>query len=119
MADLKLTNQDLVAAMWRTYPELAAIRDAAAEPVYLVGGAVRDLLLGRGRADLDLVVVGDAAELAARLGAEPVAHERFGTAKVELEGHEVDVATARTERYARPGALPEVTPAPDIEDDLA
>ena len=35
-------------------------RAAATEPVYLVGGAVRDLLLGRGRADIDLVVVGDA-----------------------------------------------------------
>ena len=43
---------------------------------------VRDLLLGRGRADIDLVVEGDAAALAARLGAEVVAHERFATAKV-------------------------------------
>ena len=68
-------------------------RAAAAEPVYLVGGAVRDLLLGRGRADIDLVVEGDAAALAARLGAEPVEHERFATAKVELDGHEVDIAT--------------------------
>ena len=50
---------------------------AASEPVYLVGGAVRDLLLGRARGDLDLVVVGDAAALAARLGAELVEHERF------------------------------------------
>lgn len=111
-------NQDLAAAIWRTYPELEAVRDAATDPTYVVGGAVRDLLLGRGRADLDLVVVGDAATLAARLGAEPVEHERFGTAKVELEGHALDVAAARTETYSHPGALPEVTPAASIEADL-
>ena len=65
---------------------LARIRDAAGElPTYLVGGAVRDLLLGRERADLDVVVEGDAAALAERLGAETVWHERFGTAKVTLE----------------------------------
>ena len=73
---------------------------------------MRDLLLGRGRADLDLVVEGDAAALAARLGAEPVEHERFATAKVELDGHEVDIASARSETYPHPGALPEVSRRP-------
>jgi tRNA nucleotidyltransferase (CCA-adding enzyme) len=102
----------------RAHPELAAIEAAASEPVYVVGGSVRDLLLGRGRADLDLVVVGDAAALAARLGATAVNHERFGTAKVEIEGSAVDLASARTETYARPGALPDVEPAASIEDDL-
>ena len=109
---------DLTAALRRAYPELDAVAAVASEPVYVVGGAVRDLLLGRGRADLDLVVVGDASVLAAKLGAEPVEHERFGTAKVELDGHAIDIAGARTETYAHPGALPVVTPAPDIEADL-
>jgi tRNA nucleotidyltransferase (CCA-adding enzyme) len=106
-------------ALWSAYPELAAIRDAATEPVFVVGGAVRDLLLGLGRADLDVVVEGDAAALAARLGAEPVEHERFATAKVEFDGHEIDIAGAREETYPQPGALPEVSPAADIEADLA
>jgi tRNA nucleotidyltransferase (CCA-adding enzyme) len=110
---------DLAEALRSAHPELAAVREAASEPVYVVGGAVRDLLLGRGRADLDLVVVGDAFALAARLGAEPVEHERFGTAKVVLDGHELDIASARTETYARPGALPDVAPAADIAADLA
>lgn len=106
-------------ALRTTHPELDAVRGAAAdEPVYLVGGAVRDLLLGRDRADVDLVVVGDAAAFAARLGADPVEHERFATAKVELDGHEVDVATARTETYSAPGVLPEIAPASEIEADL-
>lgn len=110
--------EDLAEALASAYPELGAVRDAAIEPVYVVGGAVRDLLLGRGRADLDVVVEGDAAGLAARLGAEPVEHERFATAKVVLDGHELDLASARTETYAHPGALPEVAPAAGIEADL-
>ncbi len=110
--------ENLAEALGSAYPELSAVRDAATGPVYVVGGAVRDLLLGRGRADLDVVVEGDAAALAARLGAEPVAHDRFATAKVVLDGHQLDLASARTETYPHPGALPEVSPAAGIEADL-
>ena len=77
----------------------------ARDPVYLVGGAVRDLLLGRGRADIDLVVEGDAGG-AGRPRSAPSrspTHERFGTAKVELDGHEIDIAGARSETYPRAG----------------
>src|SRR5690606_25329122 len=59
------------------------------------------------------------AALAARLGATTAEHERFGTAKVVLEGHEVDLAGARRETYPEPGALPVVEPADSIEQDLA
>jgi len=103
----------------RVYPELAAVREVAEQPVFLVGGAVRDLLLGRGRSDIDLVVVGDAAGLAEQLGAEVVSHERFATAKVSLDGHEVDIATARSESYPHPGSLPVVEPTDNVEADLA
>lgn len=109
---------DLAATLRHAHPELDAVRAAATDPVYLAGGAVRDLILGRPRADVDLVVVGDAAGLAARLGGAEAEHERFGTLKVEVDGHEVDVATARTETYPHPGALPVVTPAASIEEDL-
>jgi tRNA nucleotidyltransferase (CCA-adding enzyme) len=119
MATADQPQESLAEALDRVHPELAAVRDAAAEPVYLVGGAVRDLLLGRGRADIDLVVEGDAAALAARLGADVVSHERFATAKVGLDGHEVDIAAARSETYPHPGALPVVEPAGGIEPDLA
>ena len=110
--------EDLAATLRHAHPELDAVRRQAREPVYLVGGAVRDLLLGRPRADVDLVVEGDAAALAERLGGAEREHERFGTVKVEVEGHEVDVATARTESYPHPGALPEVAPAESIDADL-
>jgi tRNA nucleotidyltransferase (CCA-adding enzyme) len=111
--------EDLGAALRHDHPELEAVRRVAREPVYLVGGAVRDLLLGRSRADVDLVVEGDAAALAERLGGAAQEHERFGTVKVEVEGHELDIATARTESYPEPGALPVVAPAADVEADLA
>jgi len=96
--------------------EAAAGRDG----VHLVGGAVRDLLLGRDPRELDVVVEGDVAALAARLGgagAERIVHERFGTATVRDGGCRWDLATARGETYARPGALPEVFAA-GIEQDL-
>ncbi len=106
--------------MREAYPELRPVGAAAPEPAYLVGGAVRDLLLGRGRADVDLVVEGDPAALASALGVEPYAdHDRFGTLKVELDGHEVDVAAARSESYPEPGALPVVERGASLEADLA
>lgn len=110
--------ESIDAEVERVYPELQRVREVADDSVFLVGGAVRDLLLGSGRADIDLVVVGDATGLAARLGAEGVSHERFGTAKVELDGHEIDIAGARSELYPSPGALPIVEPATDLEADL-
>lgn len=90
----------------------------AGTDAWLIGGAVRDLLLGGTRADLDVVVEGDAAGVAAILGAEPKSHERFGTASVILGEVRIDVARARSETYAHPGALPDVEPAA-LGDDLA
>lgn len=119
MSTAEKPKESLAEALQRVYPELDLVRDLANQPVYLVGGAVRDLLLGRGRADIDLVVEGDAAALASRLGADVVSHDRFATAKVSLDGHEVDIATARTESYPYPGSLPVVEPAAQIEGDLA
>jgi tRNA nucleotidyltransferase (CCA-adding enzyme) len=114
------SGDELAKALAGAYPELADVAAAAPDPVYLVGGAVRDLLLGRGRADIDLVVEGDPAALAGALGAEPVAaHSRFGTLKVDLDGHEVDIAAARRESYVRPGALPTVDLGAPIRTDLA
>ncbi len=111
-------TESIVEALEHMHPELSHVREIGGDPVYLVGGAVRDLLLGRGRADIDLVVEGNAAELAARLGADVVSHERFGTAKVILDGHEIDIAAARAESYPRPGALPVIKSGADLAADL-
>jgi tRNA nucleotidyltransferase (CCA-adding enzyme) len=100
-------------------PGVERLREAAAGiPAYLVGGVVRDLLLGRTRADLDVAVEGQVGELAGRLGGRVRAHERFATAAVRVDGLHVDLAATRTETYAHPGALPEVRPAP-LAADLA
>ena len=91
------------------------------ERVYLVGGVVRDLLLGYPNFDLDLVVEGDAVKLAQQVAetsqSKLLAHHRFGTAKLRYENFTLDLATARKETYARPGALPTVTPG-TLKDDL-
>jgi len=94
-----------------------AAADEAGLPLYLVGGAVRDLLLGELPVDLDLVVEGDALALARRVaGAGDFRlrlHTRFRTAVLEAPGgHRLDLASAREERYARAAALPRVRPAP-------
>jgi tRNA nucleotidyltransferase (CCA-adding enzyme) len=89
--------------------------------LYLVGGVVRDILLGRDNLDLDLVVEGDAPELARslaeRISAKVLVHRRFRTAKLQYEGLSIDLTTARSEAYAHPGALPTVCPGA-IRDDL-
>ena len=91
------------------------------EGVYLVGGAVRDLLMNEPSFDVDVAVEGDGIAfgraLAAALGGRSVPHDKFGTAVVVHGGGRVDVATARTEFYDYPGALPAVEQA-SIREDL-
>jgi tRNA nucleotidyltransferase (CCA-adding enzyme) len=102
-------------------PAVAALDGEDA--VHVVGGAVRDLLLGRVPHELDFVVEGDAAAVARRaaqrIGGRVLVHERFGTATVEGPGIVFDLAAARRERYVRPGALPEVELGASLGDDLA
>ncbi len=90
-----------------------AVADTVGIHVYLVGGMVRDLLLGRPNEDVDLVVEGSGIDfahaLAAYTGGRCHPHEPFLTAVVTLpDGHRADVASARTEFYRTPAALPEV-----------
>ncbi len=103
--------------MHRVLPALEGL-----PPTYLVGGALRDLLRGAVTKDLDIAVEGRAdtvaRELAQRLGGEAEGYEHFGTASVRASDLSLDLATARLERYRRPGALPEVEPA-TIEEDLS
>ncbi len=105
-------------------PVLGAISAVSGpyEGVYLVGGTVRDIVLGEPNFDVDIVVEGDAIALAGalaeELGGRVRAHDKFGTAVV-LYGRDerVDVVTARSESYEAPAALPTVEPG-SIEEDL-
>jgi tRNA nucleotidyltransferase (CCA-adding enzyme) len=85
--------------------------------VYLVGGAVRDLILKAEPRELDLVIESELDPFIGRLGASARLHDRFGTANLELDGHSYDVARARSETYPRPGALP-IVAAADLDEDL-
>ncbi|HXU33227.1 MAG TPA: polya polymerase, partial [Thermoanaerobaculia bacterium] len=95
-----------------TIDRIATVARAERVPVYLVGGFVRDLLLGRENRDLDLVVEGDGPAFAQSLGKAldaPVrVHEAFLTAVIRTPAGEIDVATARSEFYRAPAVLPEV-----------
>jgi tRNA nucleotidyltransferase (CCA-adding enzyme) len=91
------------------------------EGVYLVGGTVRDILLGEESFDVDIAVEGDGIALgralAKALGGRAVPHQKFGTAVVKWDGGRLDVATTRTEFYDQPGSLPAVEQA-SIRQDL-
>jgi len=89
---------------------------------FIVGGFVRDLILGRSNLDVDIVIEGDGINFASRFAevkkGTVKCHKRFGTAVITLpDGFKIDVATARTEIYAHPGALPSVQFG-SINDDL-
>lgn len=124
---LNMTDLNLARELKALLPADAAefLRGAAAAAaargwrLYLVGGAVRDLLLGRSGGDLDLSVEGDAIELAEALAASPPdvnVHHRFNTARLFWDGYVIDIARSRQETYPRPGALPSTRPGPIIQD---
>lgn len=92
---------------------IAESADRMGVSAYVVGGFVRDLLLRIGNLDMDIVIEGDGIKFSRALGkelnAKVVSHQKFGTAVVCLpDGFKVDVATARTEYYKHPAALPTV-----------
>ncbi|MDX6488869.1 MAG: hypothetical protein QOK13_1484 [Gaiellaceae bacterium] len=110
--------------MLERLPELGRVQDALGDPrgLHVVGGTVRDLLLGNPGTDLDLVREGPveelAGELADLLGGRAVLHGRFGTAVVTYDDTKhLDLIQARRETYPEPAALPVVEPG-TIEDDL-
>lgn len=104
---------------------LEIIREVAVEKAcrpFLVGGPVRDVLLGRTAIDIDLTLEDGsstlARALARRIDGRVRSHPQFLTYKVTAEGFpDIDIATARKERYRQPGALPAVT-AGRLRDDL-
>lgn len=106
----------------RLIREIGELSAECGYEAYLVGGFVRDLILGVKNLDLDITVVGDGLELANRLSAKLKAsiirHRRFGTATVILPDRiKIDIATARREFYEKPTSLPKVE-AGSIKDDL-
>jgi tRNA nucleotidyltransferase (CCA-adding enzyme) len=109
-----------VARLRPVFDAVAALGERP-EGIYLVGGTVRDILLGEENFDVDIAVEGDAIglarDLAAALRGRVTPHEKFGTAIVQYgDGERIDVVTTRTEFYDAPGALPTVERAGLRED---
>ena len=108
-----LLNEKLPKHIVSLLKKIGEIAEHLGYNVYAVGGFVRDLLLRQENLDIDLVVEGDGIALAKTLQKEIKAHihtyQKFGTAVIILpDGFRLDIATARTEYYEFPGALPKV-----------
>jgi len=116
-SDLNRLGGSDTAAILATIGQIA---DAEENRAYLVGGSVRDVLLGRPPNDVDIVtekdVSGVAAAVAASFGTNVISYGRFMTHKVRIRGREYDFAAARLEYYDFPGSLPTVAPATLIKD---
>lgn len=116
-ADKRISTEDLGSKV-ASLPLPDGFESTSDRPVYLVGGAVRDLLIGREVTDIDLALDGPLDPTLESLEAEVVRHQQFETASVRFpEGLVIDLARTRRESYPSPGALPVVEPAP-IEIDL-
>ena len=98
--------------------ELAAQKSSV--KLYLVGGPVRDLLLGNLNHDLDFLIEGKIDffihEFNKITNSEPIKSSQFKTFKYKLYENEIDIALARTETYPYPGSLPKITPSTIHED---
>jgi tRNA nucleotidyltransferase (CCA-adding enzyme) len=118
MTGVNVFDRQTLLGLVRALPAARPLLDRLghADGVSLVGGAVRDLLLGDEPRDLDLVVEVELDEVLSRLPGPLEVHDRFGTARVVLDGRRYDIARARAETYAHPGALPDVRPASLPED---
>ncbi|MDQ3379080.1 MAG: hypothetical protein M3546_01995 [Actinomycetota bacterium] len=122
MTTLRLAKELTALEKLRALLDAVASLGDRAGAVYLVGGTVRDILLGEESFDVDLAVEGNAIEfaraLASTLGGRMTSHQKFGTAVVRYGADErVDVVSTRTELYDAPGALPTVKRA-GLRDDL-
>ncbi len=107
---------DRLATLPAAGPLLARLEREPTE-VFLIGGAVRDLMLGREPRELDLAVESELGPVIEQLGAAATVHDRFGTATLTLGGFQYDLARTRRETYEQPGALPTVSPA-RLDEDL-
>jgi len=121
-ADPDLVIGALAAPLAKLVRGVLEAADAHGLAVHLVGGPVRDWLLGREVRDVDLVVEqpGGAETLGEALESASVRvtrHERFGTVAIAAPDASLDLATARRERYPHDGALPVVEPG-SLEEDL-
>jgi len=118
--------RDLAFRIYEDFPVIKLIRDFAVDngyEVYVVGGFVRDYLLGTPRADIDFSVAGDGPEFAEKLsaaigGSEITVFRRFRTAYIRYQDFDLEFVGARKESYSEYSRNPEVIEG-SFEDDIA
>lgn len=107
-----------------------SLAESAGMKVFLVGGTVRDIIMGREYRDIDIAVEGDAVKIGRALvnsmSADIKLYEKFGTCTISFDGKvnssvamsdmKVDMATAREETYSFPGAFPDIKPSSIMAD---
>ena len=114
---LRLLKQRVPKNVFGLLMSIGKLADSINVNVYVIGGFVRDLIIGRKNLDVDIVVEGKAEKLAkliaVKMNAKVHSFKRFGTVRLVFpNGFKIDMASARTEIYRSPGALPEVSDAP-------
>jgi tRNA nucleotidyltransferase (CCA-adding enzyme) len=119
---MTISIENLAAPQRRAFDLIKEVATEKKLRPFLVGGPVRDLLLGRGVIDLDFTVEDDSSALARgiakRINGRVRSFPQFLTYKVTAEDFpEIDIATARSEKYRQAGALPSVSPG-TLADDL-
>ncbi|MBP9212479.1 MAG: HD domain-containing protein [Bacteroidetes bacterium] len=102
---------------------IGAVADARGTEAYVVGGYVRDLLLGKEVNDIDIVVVGSGIEFAEAVAVamkkrKIVTYEKFGTAMMPTEGGKIEFVGSRKEQYNRDSRNP-VVEVGTLEEDLS
>lgn len=115
--EIRCTDKEL-----SIFRQIGAAADELQVPCYLIGGFVRDKIIGRATKDADIVCIGDGIELAHKVAGlfhprPPVAFfKTFGTAQIKLGDFEIEFVGARKESYTHNSRKPEVEPG-TIEDD--
>jgi putative nucleotidyltransferase with HDIG domain len=103
--------------------EIGRVADAESTSAFVVGGYVRDQLLGKAVKDIDVLIIGDGVEFAAKMAkhwqaSTLVVYERFGTAMIQLESHKIEFVGARKESYGKDSRKPDVGRG-SLADDLS
>jgi tRNA nucleotidyltransferase/poly(A) polymerase len=114
-------TEEHIALAHPLFGTIGGIADRSGTEVYVVGGYVRDALLGGGEGDIDILVMGDGVAFAREVSRETgigtvVAFPRFGTARIPSEKGNVEFVGARKERYDPDSRNPSVAPATLAED---
>lgn len=114
MIDVKrIVDQYFPKNMLEKLKNIGIISENLKMKAYIVGGTVRDMLLGLPPTDIDVVIEGNAIKVGAKISDETrakfKAHTKFLTGILNFpDGVKIDLATARKERYGSPASLPDV-----------